>query len=102
MVFGYIQQENLGKSEGSGPQRRVRSLRQRPIKMNDGLLDALWKTAGGQKKDQKWPEEELEFSLNLPIADMILNVIVAMTYFSSLFRAGGCRRGGGEVGRPAA
>jgi len=44
IVFKYIEQENLGKPDG-------------PIKMNEGLLDALWKTAGGQKKDQKWPEE---------------------------------------------
>lgn len=43
IVFNYIEQENLGK-DGS-------------IKMNEGLLEALWKTAGGQKKDQKWPEE---------------------------------------------
>ncbi|CAE7457989.1 EIF2D [Symbiodinium pilosum] len=44
IVFSYIEQENLGKADG-------------PIKMNDGLLTALWKTAGGQKKDQEWPEE---------------------------------------------
>lgn len=43
IVFNYIEQENLGKDG--------------PIKMNEGLLEALWKTAGGQKKDQKWPEE---------------------------------------------
>ncbi|CAE7658701.1 EIF2D [Symbiodinium sp. CCMP2456] len=44
IVFSYIEQEGLGKPDG-------------PIKMSDGLLTALWKTAGGQKKDQEWPTE---------------------------------------------
>ncbi|CAJ1345542.1 unnamed protein product [Effrenium voratum] len=44
VVFSYIEQESLRKPDGH-------------IKMNEGLLNGLWKTAGGQKKDQEWPEE---------------------------------------------
>lgn len=44
VVLSYIEKEELGKLDG-------------PIKLNEVVLDALWKTAGGQKKDQKWPEE---------------------------------------------
>jgi len=44
ILVAYIEKAGLGKDSG-------------PVKMNEELIDALLKTAGGQKKDQTWPEE---------------------------------------------
>jgi len=45
VLVSYVEKESLGKNgEGS-------------VKLNEDLLTALYKTAGGQKKDQTWPEE---------------------------------------------
>eukprot|EP00440_Ansanella_granifera_P000571 gb/GFBE01000618.1/.p1 GENE.gb/GFBE01000618.1/~~gb/GFBE01000618.1/.p1 ORF type:complete len:578 (+),score=174.22 gb/GFBE01000618.1/:1-1734(+) len=45
ILVAFIEKEGLGKGDSG------------PVKTNDELLNALFKSAGGQKKDQTWPEE---------------------------------------------
>eukprot|EP00928_Gymnodinium_smaydae_P038878 TRINITY_DN26701_c0_g2_i1.p1 TRINITY_DN26701_c0_g2~~TRINITY_DN26701_c0_g2_i1.p1 ORF type:complete len:580 (-),score=135.25 TRINITY_DN26701_c0_g2_i1:194-1933(-) len=45
VLVSYVEKEGLGKGDEG------------PVKMNEELVNALLKAAGGQKKDQTWPEE---------------------------------------------
>jgi len=45
ILVSFIEKENLGKGDSG------------PVKTSEDLLNALFKSAGGQKKDQTWPEE---------------------------------------------
>lgn len=52
VLVSYVEKESLGKKD------------EESVKLSEDLLTALYKTAGGQKKDQVWPEtaswDELE------------------------------------------